>query len=76
MTAMSKPVSREVIIDGRVYVATFAHAGVTLREKGKRTTYGPVSWGRILLDGARMMADEAIQERHARRKVSRGLLRR
>lgn len=77
-TSIAKPVSREVLVDGRVHVATFTSAGVTLREKGKRTSYGPVPWGHIFMAGARMAAEELREERGERkmvRRVSRGLLR-
>lgn len=34
------------------YVARITGEGVYIRQKGKRTEYGPVSWGAILHKGA------------------------
>lgn len=67
MTTMHKPLRREVIANGKVHIATLAQSGVTLREKGKRTTYGPVSWDRIWWDGVQLAAEENLRERRARR---------
>lgn len=61
--AFTKPIDRIVNVDGREYVATFAAAGVFLREKGKRTTYGPVPYSHIFMAGARMMANENMANR-------------
>ena len=72
--SMDRAISREVEIEGRTFIATFAHAGVSLREKGKRTEYGPVSWSLILLKGAQAAAQQTIAEKTTRRRVSRGLL--
>jgi hypothetical protein len=73
------PCKREVRVqDGnrwKVYVARFASEGVYMREKGKRTEYGPTTWGVILLRGVQGAAIERIENKPARRKrVSRNLL--
>lgn len=80
-TLCVKPVSREVVSGGKAYIVTMTHAGVTIREKGKRTTYGPVSWGLVLQKGAEQAAVTQIRERQEAhpsrrvvRRVSRGLL--
>ena len=69
LSALANAVSREVVIDGRPHVATITAAGVVLREKGRTTSYGPVSWGHILLDGARIMAEETRRAKATRRTV-------
>lgn len=83
-TILSKPVAREVVSGGKWYVVTMTHAGITIREKGKRTTFGPVSWGLIFVQGAKFAAAAHIHEREQKREerggrkrrhhVSRGLL--
>lgn len=56
------------------YVATFAPEGVYMREKGKRTMYGPVGYGAIFLKGAQRAALDLLAEKKAR-KASRRLAR-
>lgn len=68
------PHTCEVMADGKLHVARMTPEGVYLREKGKRTEYGPVSWGLILLKGAQSEADASRKERHFTRRVSRSLL--
>lgn len=64
-------VKREVeTAGGLTLVVTFTPAGITTREKGRRMTYGPVPYGHVHLDGARMKADEAKREKLARRKLN------
>ena len=77
MTDLTKAVSRVVDVNGKQYVATFAQAGVSLREKGKRKEYGPVAWSLILLKGEQAAALAIVEERTTKRRakrVSRGLL--
>ncbi len=65
-------VKREVeTASGTTLVVSFTPAGITTREKGKRTTYGPIPFGKIHILGAQMMADEAKRERAARKKLRR-----
>lgn len=72
-TRLTKPVKRVAYAPkwGDL-VVTIAHEGVTIREKGRRTSYGPVPWGKVLLEGARMKEAERRAERAARRKGKRG----
>lgn len=69
---------REVVtVDGKVLVASLTSEGVYMREKGRRTKYGPVGWGYIFHRGAEMAAIREREERTTRkvvRKMSRGLL--
>jgi hypothetical protein len=43
----TKPISREVDIDGNTYIVTLDEAGVDLRVKGKRKS-SRVEWARVL----------------------------
>ena len=54
-TRLHKPVARVVPTrrDGDL-VITLTVEGIMVREKGRRTSYGPVSYGKLLLDAARM----------------------
>ena len=70
-TALTKAVSR--LIERDNLVVTLAPEGVYVREKGKRTLYGPLAYGRLLLKAAEVNA-EAIRSERRTRKVSRNLL--
>jgi hypothetical protein len=63
-------VRREVeTASGLVLVVEFTPAGITTREKGRRTTYGPIPYGKQHKLGAMMMAEAIIRERKALRKA-------
>jgi hypothetical protein len=80
------PVTREVRVqEGNrwvSYVARFTGEGIYMREKGKRTEYGPVSYGAVLSKGVwskahdNMMASEAAKSNGntRRKRVSRSLI--
>ena len=69
-----KTVKREVeTASGTTLVVSFTPAGVTTREKGRRTVYGPIPYGKLHLLGAQMKADEAKRERAAKKKLRREL---
>ena len=70
-TADQSPVRRVVRVRGIEYVARITPEGVYIREKRKRTEYGPISWGLILLRGGEMRAREILAERQAKRKDGR-----
>jgi hypothetical protein len=75
-TKISKPVRREAFAPkwGNLII-TMDAAGISIREKGRRTTYGPVPFGVIMMQGAKMKAVEAAREKAARkaeRKALRG----
>lgn len=65
----SKIVRREVqgTMSERLIVA-LTSAGVTVREKGRRTTYGPLPYAWLYLQGAKMMAEARMKEKRAGRK--------
>lgn len=64
--------------DGTTLVVILAPAGLLIREKGKRTTYGPISYGALFSIGAKQEAEAARREAEAEserpRKVKRGLI--
>lgn len=70
-TTLTKAVARLIERDG--LVVTLAPEGVYVREKGKRTQYGPLAYGRLLVKAAEVNA-EAIRSERKSRKVTRGLL--
>lgn len=70
-TKLTKPVTRWDERDD--LVITLAPEGVYVREKGRRTRYGPLSYGALKLRCAQVNADAIRKERKARR-VSRNLL--
>jgi hypothetical protein len=59
---------------GRDLIITLTPEGITVREKGRRTTYGPISYGKLLLDGARLYV-EAEKRRKAELRKARRLSR-
>jgi hypothetical protein len=70
-TKLTKPVSR---LDERDnLIITLAPEGVYVREKGRRTVYGPLSYGALKLRCAMVNAEATRKERKTRR-VSRNLL--
>lgn len=78
-SADNSPCKREVRVQHgngwKLYVARVTGEGIYMREKGKRTEYGPVSWGAIMLKGAQSAAIQRINDKPIRRKrVSRNLL--
>lgn len=75
-TKLTKPVTRVVSTrrDGDL-VITLVDAGVLVREKGRRTTYGPIPYGKLLIDGARMFIEAQKREKalaRQQRKLLRG----
>lgn len=69
MTNLTRPVRRVVrsgYIAGRdLLVIELRPEGLMVREKGRRLWYGPLSYGALLLQGARQYVDE--QKRAKRR---------
>lgn len=74
-TRLAKKVSRvvETRLDGPL-VVTLAPEGVYVRQKGRRTVYGPIGYGKLYLDGARLYVAEVKRQKAEKRKV-RALLR-
>lgn len=70
--ALHKPITREIAIKFlgypvRDYVVTISAAGVSLRKKGTRTTYGPAGWESILNCAARVSARDLEKQREVQR---------
>ncbi len=55
-------------------VVSLTPEGVTIREKGRRTVYGPLPYGWLRLKAAERMAEQRRAERAKKRKVKRGLM--
>lgn len=71
MTRLTKPVTR---LDERDnLIITLAPEGVYVREKGRRTKYGPLAYGALKLRCAQVNAD-ALRKERKQRRVSRNLL--
>jgi hypothetical protein len=71
MTTLTKPVSR---LDARNdLIITLAPEGIYVREKGRRTTYGPLAYGALKLRCA-MVNAEATRAARKPRRVTRNLL--
>lgn len=57
------------------FVAKMTQEGLYIREKGKRTWFGPMSWDFIYRRGAELTAQRDASEKPRRRRlVSRSLL--
>lgn len=70
-----KTVRREVSDPRRgELVITLTDVGILVRQKGKRTTYGPIGYGLVMLQGEKAMAETVRREKLERRKL-RGLVR-
>jgi hypothetical protein len=50
-------------------VITLADEGIFMRHKGKRTTYGPISYGLVMLQGEKMAALVLRRERAEKKKL-------
>ncbi len=73
MIAITKPVRRRVYdAHHGELVVTMKPEGLEVRLRGKRTTYGPVSYGLVFLTGAKMRAEEDRKQRRANRRRPRG----
>ena len=72
MTRLSKQVRREA--QGGSYgpiIVTLAPEGIYTREKGRRTTYGPIAFSHIHTLGASLRAAQIKKERLTARKARR-----
>ena len=69
-------IKREVEGTQKTYTVELTAVGVYIREKGTRTTYGPVNWDSIFFSGAKLQACANIREQSAprRRFATRGAL--
>lgn len=71
-TPLRRPVARIVSTrrDGSL-VVTLTELGLMIREKGRRTTYGPLPYGKLLLAGARDYIEQKKREKREARKLRR-----
>jgi hypothetical protein len=58
-------IKRQVEGSQKTYTVELTAIGVFIREKGTRTTYGPVNWDVIFFNGAKL---QAISDMKARGK--------
>lgn len=70
-TKLSKPVTR--LIEAEDLIVTLTPAGITVREKGRRFTYGPLSYQGLLLELGRRTAEATRREKARARALTRGL---
>ncbi len=52
-------------------VITLTSEGLMVREKGRRISYGPIAYGKLLLDGARMHIEAIKRAKAEARKAKR-----
>ncbi len=72
MTHLRKNVARETNAGSYgPIIVTLSPEGIYTREKGRRTSYGPVSFSHIHTLGATMRAIQVKQERIAAHKLRR-----
>lgn len=72
MIAIAKPVRRRVYdAHHGELVVTMKPEGIEVRQKGRRTTYGPVTYGFVFLTGARIRAEQDRKQRRANRRRAR-----
>ena len=66
-TKLTTPVVREDTRDH--YIITVAPEGLYLREKGRRTTYGPLTYGRLYLQAVRAEIERRKVEKKRQRRA-------
>lgn len=72
MTHLSKRVARETNAGSYgAIIVTLAPEGIYTREKGRRTSYGPIAFSSIHTLGANMRAAAIRKDRLAARKARR-----
>lgn len=73
-TKLKGSVDRLIETADGAYIVRMTSAGLMMREPGKRTWYGPMSWGGLFVRGAQQKANDNARERARPRRVSRNLL--
>lgn len=71
-TALTRPISR--LVHSRregLLVVRLAPEGLYIREKGRRTTYGPITYGMLFVQGAHLYAIEQKRQKAEARKQRR-----
>lgn len=74
-TPLTKPLQR--VLEREGLVVKFTPEGVYTRQAGKRTWFGPTSWGKIHWSCQMIQVNERLEEKRVRkitRKVSRSLV--
>lgn len=75
-TRLTKAVSREATtVKYGNLIITLTPAGLTTREKGRRTVYGTIPYDHLHERGAILKAKSNLAEKQAKRKVRRSNLR-
>lgn len=75
MTRLAKEVRREIESSGQALIVSLTPEGLMLREKGRRKSFGPLPYGWLYLQAAKLEADSLrAQRRHRRARAKRGLL--
>lgn len=73
-TKLTGALSREITIDQGVlrgeWIITATGYGITVRQKGRRAPWGPVSWGAVVFQAAKLEA----AGKPIRRRATRNLL--
>lgn len=73
MTKLSGVVKREVVdATGAAFILTLTADGVMMREKGRRTQYGPLPYSWLHFTAVARTVDS--ERRNTKRKVSRSLI--
>lgn len=68
----SRTVRREVQLAATERgVIELTREGIYIREKGRRTKYGPITYSHVFMIGARMKAEENMKARKLRRASRR-----
>lgn len=74
MTKLTGVLRREVTgMDGKTYIITLTAEGIVMREKSRRTQYGPLDYGHLHFRAAAQTV-EAERVRNVRKRVTRSLI--
>jgi hypothetical protein len=68
MTRLTRPVTRVVEGAYGLYVVTLTQAGLTIRERGRSFTVGPLSYGKLYVQGALAIAEAQAEAKRTRRR--------
>ena len=70
-TPQTRPITRPCPTRSGTVVVRLSPEGLYVREAGRRTWYGPIPYGALLLQGARAFVAERKREQQLRRKARR-----
>jgi hypothetical protein len=69
-TKLTKPVRREIAAEnGMTLIIELTPAGIMIKEKGRRTAYGPLSYAALHIRGAQLEAAHRAREKQLERKA-------